>query len=315
MAREYKPLKTYANVATITLVLYPIMLLVLELLATPQFLYYATFLVTAATFLKWMFEASSNLRALGAKGQRFSPAWSVLWFFIPIAWFFWPYQAMKEIWKGSYPHLGEGGLSAWSKAPTSPLIISWWIAWIAFTITNWISERILSSNDHSANTALADPVTIAAIAAYILLLIATPLAIILLRRITSNQDRKYSTHFDLIQQSHGPSSDDMRIIEPLTTTPEQVIACTRCEGGAAIIAVTDRQVLVAGENGEPHLNQPLSDIRWVTRHDSALVIKFNDNTQKQVRDRHLGRSPEPCLHHKQPETASNRWRGEPRPRR
>ena len=284
MKRDYKPLKVYANVATIALALYPIMLLALGLLATPQLFVFAPLLVTAATFLKWMFEASSNLRALGVTGQRFSPASSVYLFFIPFLHFFLPYQVMKEIWKGSYPHLGEGGLSAWRKALTSPIILFWWIAWIAFLIT----DRISSANDPLTNITLTDMVV--PITAYILLLIATTLAIILLRRITSNQDQKYSTHFDLIQQfhhpgpdliqqPHSPSPDGIRIIEPLTTPSEQVITCTRGEGGFTIIAVTNQRVLVAGENYEPHFNQQISNIRWVTRYDNALIIKANDNTQ------------------------------------
>lgn len=55
----------------------------------------------AITFLKWVYRSNWNARALGASGMRFTPGWSIGWYFIPIALIWKPYQAMKEIWKAS----------------------------------------------------------------------------------------------------------------------------------------------------------------------------------------------------------------------
>jgi len=58
-------------------------------------------LTTSILFLMWIYRANSNARQLGAQGMKFSPGWSVGFYFIPILWFWKPYQAMKEIWQAS----------------------------------------------------------------------------------------------------------------------------------------------------------------------------------------------------------------------
>ena len=270
MERKYKPLRTYANLATIALVLYVILPEVLSLFATPEFLYYTVSLITAVVFLKWIFEASRNLPTLGATGQEFSSSWSVFWFFIPIANLVQPYRVMKEIWKGSHPNLEEGSLSAWRKVPASPLIIIWWTAWITYVITNRIYE---------SNSPTGEATSIDLIVTYVPILAATTLAVTLIRKITSNQDKKYSTYSNQIQASQGSYSPEMEIIKTLTAPSEQTIASFRCKGGDVIFAVTDRQIIIAGENGNIQFSQPLSKITSVTRHDRAILIKDYDDKE------------------------------------
>jgi hypothetical protein len=60
-------------------------------------------LATAIAFLMWIHRVSKNLYPLGAVGQRFSPGWAVGWWFVPVMFFFRPYQVMGEIWRGSSP--------------------------------------------------------------------------------------------------------------------------------------------------------------------------------------------------------------------
>ena len=57
---------------------------------------FALLIATATAFLLWVHRASKNLVSLGAHGQRFSPAWAVGWWFVPIMSFFRPYQVMAE---------------------------------------------------------------------------------------------------------------------------------------------------------------------------------------------------------------------------
>ncbi len=64
---------------------------------------FALLIATATAFLLWVHRASKNLVSLGAHGQRFSPAWAVGWWFVPIMMLFRPYQVMAEIWRGSRP--------------------------------------------------------------------------------------------------------------------------------------------------------------------------------------------------------------------
>jgi hypothetical protein len=61
----------------------------------------ALFIVTGIVFLTWIHRANRNARALGAEGMRFTPGWSVGWYFVPIMSLWKPFQAMREIWQAS----------------------------------------------------------------------------------------------------------------------------------------------------------------------------------------------------------------------
>jgi Domain of unknown function (DUF4328) len=69
-------------------------------------------------FLMWVYRANKNGRALGAQGMKYSPGWSVGWFFVPIASMFVPYWILKEIWQVSSPN-PDG---RWRRTTVSPLL-------------------------------------------------------------------------------------------------------------------------------------------------------------------------------------------------
>lgn len=75
--------------------------------------------------LVWIHRANHNARALGATGLEMTPGWAVGWYFVPIAWFWKPYQAMKEIWQAS------ASPKHWSRQGVSPLLGWWWGLWLA----------------------------------------------------------------------------------------------------------------------------------------------------------------------------------------
>jgi hypothetical protein len=84
------------------------------------------FLATVIAFCRWIYVARKNLDLLNVEGLRYSAAWAVGSFFVPVLNLFQPYQIVQEIWKGSSP---EGKLrerSAWLNVNDSPLIICWW---------------------------------------------------------------------------------------------------------------------------------------------------------------------------------------------
>jgi len=81
-------------------------------------------LSTPILVLMWIYRANHNARQLGAADMRFTPGWAVGWYFIPIAWFWKPYQAMTEIWRASV------NPSDWRATPVSPLLRWWWGLWI-----------------------------------------------------------------------------------------------------------------------------------------------------------------------------------------
>lgn len=81
-------------------------------------------LTTMILVLMWTYRANHNARQLGAVDMRFTPGWAVGWYFIPIAWFWKPYQAMTEIWRASVNPSDSGA------TPVSPLLRWWWGLWV-----------------------------------------------------------------------------------------------------------------------------------------------------------------------------------------
>ena len=82
-------------------------------------------LATAILVLTWIHRANHNARQLGTADMHFTPGWAVGWYFVPIAWFWKPYQAMSEIWRAS------ASPTDWRAAPVSPLLRWWWGLWLA----------------------------------------------------------------------------------------------------------------------------------------------------------------------------------------
>ncbi|HEY7695307.1 MAG TPA: DUF4328 domain-containing protein [Nitrososphaeraceae archaeon] len=83
-------------------------------------------IVSGIMTLFWFYRANKNIHAFGAK-EVTSPAMSVIWWFIPIAFFWKPYSVAQQIWKASNPEvkLIEGTESR--KVPESNIVRVWWI--------------------------------------------------------------------------------------------------------------------------------------------------------------------------------------------
>ena len=107
-------------------------------------------IVNAISFGIWIVRAHKNLRAFGITDTTFTPGWALGWFFVPIANFVRPFQAMKELWQAS--HAG----AEWSKSSSTNLVNSWWCLWLLsgvygnvigrlFTSENSIDEVIMST--------------------------------------------------------------------------------------------------------------------------------------------------------------------------
>lgn len=79
------------------------------------------FLTLIVLFSIRIYRANLNARALGAQGMRFSPGWTVGWFFVPVMNLFRPFQAVREVWKASDPNAPE----RWDQKETSHLLKIW----------------------------------------------------------------------------------------------------------------------------------------------------------------------------------------------
>ncbi len=114
----------------------------LRLVVLRAFAMMAVLLANAIFVLTWIHRANHNARHLGADGMRYTPGWAVGWYFVPIAWFWKPYQAMKEIWKAS------ADPADWGRQTVSPLLHWWWILWIVpfwgVSLVDWAVGRSLA---------------------------------------------------------------------------------------------------------------------------------------------------------------------------
>lgn len=81
----------------------------------------AAYALSGLLVLAWTWRANANARGLGAVGMRFTPAWAVGWYCVPLANLVKPYDAMREIWQASAHPQG------WSQQ-SEPLSLRWW--WI-----------------------------------------------------------------------------------------------------------------------------------------------------------------------------------------
>lgn len=107
-------------------------------------LFVLTFLPTVIVFCVCINRLSHNVRALGARNMRFTPGWTVGYFFIPILNLFRPYQAVKEIELASSP---KAGPENWHNRQGSGFVGLWWTFWIISSVSDQIASQMASSND------------------------------------------------------------------------------------------------------------------------------------------------------------------------
>ena len=159
--------------------------------------------LAAVTFLIWLYRASKNLAPLGTQNQEYSPGWAVGYWFIPIVSFFVPYQVVKEIWKGSLPEPYSQIPTASAELPTSPLLLPWWIAWLAGIWAGNITAFLWFGTTTVQELIVSDVITLMSNAA---LLIALVLVLILIWQITRNQERRHAERSRLESTAASPEA-------------------------------------------------------------------------------------------------------------
>ena len=87
----------------------------------------------------WIHKAHANLFAAGLSGLRYSPGWSVGWFFVPLLNLFKPYDAMRELWHASF------GAHERFDSPAPSHLQLWWGLWIGGNIASNIAQRMQES--------------------------------------------------------------------------------------------------------------------------------------------------------------------------
>ncbi len=124
--------------------------------------------LNAALFLSWIYRAAANLPALGRTALQFTPGAAVLWWFVPFANFFKPYQAVKEIVQASDPDVpveSEYG-SDWISGVVPPVVGVWWTLWVG----RLFYSRAISTTDNMTLLWVEALVTVAAAATCIVVM-------------------------------------------------------------------------------------------------------------------------------------------------
>jgi hypothetical protein len=147
-------------------------------------LFLAETLATIVVFAMFLYRSSHNARALGAEAMNFTPGWTVGWFFVPIAYLFKPYQAVKELWQASEPE-PQG---RWQRTSVPFLLPLWWALWIVSGIASQASMRLgFSGKDDLEHLVFVDQVDLFAQALGVASAIA---ALLLVRGIQSRQEQR-----------------------------------------------------------------------------------------------------------------------------
>jgi hypothetical protein len=81
------------------------------------------------TRLFWYYRATKNIHSFGAKTVT-SPIMAVIWWFIPIFFFWKPYNVTQQIWKASNPEIVLTEGIEWIKTPNSIMIKQWWLLFL-----------------------------------------------------------------------------------------------------------------------------------------------------------------------------------------
>ena len=106
-------------------------------------------LVVFVLFCMWTYRANYNARQLGAPDMQFSPGWSVGWYFIPIANFWKPYQAMREIWQAS------ANPAHWQQQPRGSILPVWWTLLLLSNVISAAAFRLSSKAQTEPDILLA----------------------------------------------------------------------------------------------------------------------------------------------------------------
>ena len=92
--------------------------------------YFSINILAIVFFIKWFRRAYYNLHQLKWHNARYTEGWAAGSWFIPIIWWWWPYQIMMDIWRGTQNALRER-----LGEPQSAAIVGWWWAfWLINSI-------------------------------------------------------------------------------------------------------------------------------------------------------------------------------------
>lgn len=147
-----------------------------------------SFLITGIIFLKWIYRANANCKGFGANDMKFTPGWSIGWYFIPIMNFFKPLKAMEEIWLVSHkgPEKWQHTEDAAKEHSEKKILNLWWAFWVASLLLGQQSTRSYNNAEGIESLINAYYISIGHYASEIVL---TLIAIKLVKTIQNSQNK------------------------------------------------------------------------------------------------------------------------------
>lgn len=148
-------------------------------------LYLGVFIATGIIFLKWIHRANLNCHGFGASDMKFTPGWSIGYYFIPFINLVRPYQAMKEIWKVS------SDPKNWQTQQGSAVLGWWWALWLISGFLGQMTFR-MSMNVNSPSS--LEAATMISIMSSIVEIPLILVAVTMVSRIIEKQSRLTNTN-------------------------------------------------------------------------------------------------------------------------
>ena len=165
-------------------------------------------------FLRWTYKSSQITHLSGAQDLRFSPGWSVGWYFIPIASLWKPFQAFKQIYQVSIQ------ITDWQNVSIPSSLRWWWGLFILSSIIGNILTRVYFGVGFNSDLGFDDLKSI-----YILEVISYSIdiaCILILIKIVKEISQRYnSDDFQAVLAGKPPEeSSSEEPTEPESTKPE-----------------------------------------------------------------------------------------------
>ena len=141
--------------------------------------YALCFVASVIAVCLWVHRAHANLLAAGIEGLEFKPNMAVGWYFVPFAFWFKPFQAMRELWNAS--HLANEN----QPARAERMLIAWWACWV---LGNLIANGSTTIGD------ITSPITVLDLTGYGFHLVAGATLLLIANAITKAQASEMSVH-------------------------------------------------------------------------------------------------------------------------
>ena len=130
--------------------------------------------VTAIAFVAWLSRAIENVPRMGAGRPAVSPRWSIGWWFIPFANFVMPFRAVRDLDRRMRLPDGGGAPVGW-----------WWAVYLAYTLPSSLVGAYETDDIGALTTAFQLSAIFDLVG-----VVAAVLAILVVRRIQGNADRR-----------------------------------------------------------------------------------------------------------------------------